>query len=102
MVGIFKRIYDWLLSLFWYELPNSLHVSHLITQIQSLLGVCVCACVHVCLCVGGEPCSLMFTPLWLHIDDNDNDDDDDDDNVHSNIILTPAQYQCTGLAVELG
>lgn len=64
--------------------------------------VCVCACVHVCLCVGGEPCSLMFTPLWLHIDDNDNDDDDDDDNVHSNIILAPAQYQCTGLAVELG
>lgn len=45
----------------------------------------------------------MFTPLWLHIDDNDNDDDDDDDdNVHGNIILTPAQYQCTGIAVELG
>lgn len=53
MVGIFKRIYDWLLSLFWYELPNSLHVSHLITQIQSLLGVCVCVCACVFVCWWG-------------------------------------------------
>ena len=29
-----------------------------------LSGVCVCACVHVCLCVGGLKTNQIYTHLW--------------------------------------